>query len=339
LVAYIENSPEALRVNVLDINNEVTENVFNSNDWQFTPDPKENIEWSPSLLKIIIPVSKDGNKNYFIVETDTKKTIDLGELIDTSDLSKVRWDSNDRNYVYYMTGSDLYRLNINDNADKKLITSDIASYDLSGNKVFYLQLSDGLVYSTNPGSSTSDQITVSAPDLTDPSYQITVYDDRRIAFLNNSGNLFVFNDGDKNVYSNNISSDVKGIQFSDDGKKLLFWNDWEISAYFLRDWDVQPFRNENDIKDITRFSEKISNVQWSKDYEHVIFSAGNKIKFIELDNRDQKNLTDIASLSTDKTKIVNDNSSNTLFFIDNTDNIPYFNSIDFLEVTVPPVLK
>lgn len=336
LAAYIENDTQVLRVNILDINNEATENIFNSSEWQFTSDPKENIEWSPSLPKIIIPAAKEGNRNYFIVETDTKKTIDLQELSEASDLSKVRWDSNDRNYIYYMTGSDLYRLNINNIEDKKIVASGIASYDLSGNKVFYLQLSDGLVYSTNPNNGlTSSQITVSKPDLTDSSYQITTYDDHRIAFLSKSGTLFIFNDGDKEVYYRELASDVKGIQFSDDGKKLLYWNDWEISTYFLRDWKVQPFRNENDSKNVTRFSEKIDNVQWSKDYEHVIFSAGGKIKFIEIDHRDQKNLTDITSLSISQTKIVNDSSSDTLFFIDATDNVPYLNSIDFLEVSTP----
>lgn len=335
LVAYTENNDETLRVNILDINNETVENVFNSNEWRFTPDPKENIEWSPSLYKIIIPVVKDENKNYFIVETDTKKAVSLQELAETSDLSKVRWDSNDRNYIYYLSESNLFRLNINDTADKKIIASNITSYDLSGNKVYYFQLPGGIVYSIKPDSSSDPvQITTSAPaNMNDPSYQITTYDERRIALLNKSGSLSIFNDGEQERYFRELASNIKGIQFSDDGKKLLYWSDWEINAYFLRIWEVQPFRNENDIKNITRFSEKIDNVQWSKDYEHVLFSAGGKIKIVEIDHRDQKNLADLTDLIISKTKIVNDSPNNKLYFIDTTDGIPLFNSIDFLETT------
>jgi hypothetical protein len=333
--AFIEKQDGILRVNVLDVNNETVENVFNSNEWQFTNDPKENIEWSPSLYKIIIPVMKDGQKNYFLVDTDTKQSVSLQELAETKDLSKVRWDSNNRNYIYYISESKIYRLNINDPQDKKVIAENAQSYDLSGNKIFYFQSSDGIVYSRNPESS-SDPIKVTdfGPEkMTDPSYQITVYDERRIAFLNKSGDFYVFNDGEKEVYFRELGNDIKGIQFSDDGKKLLFWNDWEISAYYLRAWEVQPFRSENDKKEITRFSEKIDNVQWSKDYEHVIFSVGKVIKIIEIDHRDQKNLTDISSLNLEKTKIVSDFPDNKLYFIDQNENVPYLNAIAFPEDT------
>jgi len=335
LVAYTENDAEALRVNILDINNETVENVFNSNEWRFTSDPKENIEWSPSLYKIIIPVEKYGIKNYFIVETNTKKTINLQELAGTENLSKVRWDSNNRNYLYYISEGKLFRLNINDSTDKKIMASDVASYDLSGNKVYYFQLPSGVVFSLKPDSNSNPiQITTSAPsDMSDSSYQITTYDERRVALLNKSGNLSVFNDGEKEIYFRELASGVRGIQFSDDGKKLLYWNDWEIVAYYLRAWEVQPFRAENETKDITRFSEKIDNVQWSRDYEHVLFSAGGKIKIIEIDHRNQKNLTDVVDFTIAKTKIVNDSSNSKLYFIDALNGIPLFNSIDFSETT------
>lgn len=333
LVAYTENNEQTLRVNILDINNETVENIFNSDEWRFTPDPKENIEWSPSLFKIIIPAIKDGNKNYFIVDMDTKKTVSLEDLAGTADLSHVRWDSNNRNYLYYMSEGNLFRLNINDSEDKKIIAANIASYDLSNNKVYYFQLSNGIVYSTKPENNSEPiQLTTSAPtDMNDPNYQITVYDENRIALLNGSGVLFIHNDGEKDIYFRELASGIKGLQFSDDGKKLLYWSDWEISSYFLRAWEVQPFRNENDTKDITRFSEKIDNVQWFKDYEHVLFSAGGKIKLIEIDHRDQKNLTDITNFTVAKTKMVNDSSSSKLYFIDASDNIPFFYSIDFSE--------
>lgn len=335
LVAYTENQDQVLRVDVLDINNETVENVFNSEEWRFTDDPKENIEWSPSLYKIIIPVIKDGQKNYFIVDTDTKQAVSLQELSGSQKLAKVRWDSTNRNYLYYIADQNIYRLNINDPQDKKLVAQNSASYDLSGGKIYYFRLDDSLVYSTSPdGSSDPNKITSQGPEkMDDSSYQLTVYDERRLTMLNKSGNLYVFNDGEKDVYFRQLGDGIRGTQFSDDGKKLLYWDDWEISAYYLRDWTVQPFRSENDQKEITRFSEKIDNVQWAKDYEHALFSVGKKIKVIEIDYRDEKNLTDITSLSAEQTKIVSDFPNYKLYFIDTSDNISSFYAIDFPEKT------
>lgn len=335
MIAYVENQDQTLRINILDINNASAENVFNSSEWQFTEDPKENIEWSPSLYKIIIPALKDGQKNYFIVDTDTKQAANLQELSDAQNLRNVRWDPSNRNYLYYISENSIYRLNINDPQDKKMIAENSASYDLSGNKIYYFRLDDGVVYGLNPESESEPaKITFSGPEkMNDPEYQITVYDERRISFLNKSGDLYVFNDGEKEVYFRELGEGIRGTQFSDDGKKMLFWNDREISAYYLQDWEVQPLRSENEKREIVRFSEKIDNIHWAKDYEHVLFSVGKKIKVIEIDHRDQKNLTDIVSLDAEKTKVASEFPSNKLYFIDTVENIPYLHSIDFPEET------
>ena len=122
--------------------------------------------------------------------------------------------------------------------------------------------------------------------------RLIVYDDERQALISQDGRLFVRNSASQNLYQK-IADGAEGIQFSDDGKKLLFWNSNEISVMFLRKWDVQPYREENEIQTIIRLSTPVENVFWYRDYEHIFFSVKNKIKLIELDPRDRRTYLDV----------------------------------------------
>jgi dipeptidyl aminopeptidase/acylaminoacyl peptidase len=297
--------------------------VFAADDYTFTNDDKENIEWSPEAHRLIIPAvsNKEGQKNYFIVTIDTLETLSIKELTGDSNLSHVRWDPKNKDVLFYMSDDKLYRLDLNDLTGKKIVAEHIASYDLSQKALFYFQLPEGIVYKTSyDGADTPTQITTSGPeDMSDSSYQIIVYDDDRVVFLNKSNELYIYNRGEVDTYFNKLSNNATGSQFSDDGKKLLFWNNNEISAYFVRKWEVQPVRAENESMSITKFSDTISNVQWTRDYEHVIFTNNNKIKLIEIDNRDHRNMMDVLSLNDNSSLLVNNFTDGKLYYTEKND--------------------
>ncbi|MBI2669639.1 MAG: hypothetical protein HYX20_00610 [Candidatus Yanofskybacteria bacterium] len=52
-----------------------------------------------------------------------------------------------------------------------------------------------------------------------------------------------------------------------------------------------------DIGLVTRFSQKIEDVQWYKDSEHLIVNVGGILKFIEIDDRGGINIFDIAAIT------------------------------------------
>jgi len=295
--------------------------VFSSTDYVFTDDDKENIEWSPQAHRLIIPALKNGEKNYFITTIDTKETFDLASISEMNNLSHVRWDPKNKDVLFFMSNDSLYRMDLNDTQDKKLIVEHLASYDLSPKSLFYFQLPEGITYKTSlDGSGEPQQITTSTPDdMNDNSYQIIVYDEDRIIFLNKSHNLYIYNKGAEDTYFNKLSDNARGAQFSDDGKKLLFWTDKEISAYFVREWKVQPTRAENELMPITRLLDPIQNVQWTRDYEHVLFTNDNKIKMIEIDNRDHRNMFDILSLNDNSSLLVNNFTDNKLYYTEKND--------------------
>ncbi|TAK96335.1 hypothetical protein EPO05_02100 [Patescibacteria group bacterium] len=333
MAAFVRTNQEAFTVAVTDVRTAETRDVFSIAGYQFPVEAKENIEWAPKSREILIPVSHEGKQGYFVVNVDTGQSINLSEIAAEDNLRKARWDSEEDGYVYYLANQNLYRINISNPQDKVLVAERVSSYDLSGNRAYYLQLPAGIVYFTTPTTiDKPEQVTdTSELDMNDPTYRLTVYDERRIAFLNQRGDCYLFNEGEKESYFTRLGTNIAELQFSNDGKKLLFWNDWEIMVRFLRDWDVQPYRVENEQRDVVRFSEKLSNVQWTKDYEHVLFSAGRYIKVAELDHRDQRSLMDITATDLESTKVVSDFPNSALYFVDTVDGQNALVSIPFPE--------
>lgn len=321
LAAFPQKTADGFSVKVIDLESTETSSVFSSTEYAFTDDEKENIEWTPQAHRIIVPAVKNSEKNYFVITIDTKETLNLKDISQMENLSNVRWDPKNKDSVFFMAGNDLYRMDLNNLQDKKLIAQNIASYDISPKALFYFQLPEGIVYrKTTDASEDPVQITSSAPnDMNDNSYRIIVYDEDRIVFLNKNRKLYLYNKGEENNYFNKISDNATGSQFSDDGKKLLYWTNNEIFVNFVRKWEVQPARAENETLSITRFSDMIKNVQWTRDYEHVLFTNDKKIKLIEIDNRDQRNLADMISLNTDDSILINNFTDGKIYYTDKND--------------------
>ncbi|MEI7621034.1 MAG: PEGA domain-containing protein [Candidatus Moraniibacteriota bacterium] len=338
LTAVASQTGETFAVDIINAKDDTSENILTTQEYLFTDNSKENIEWAPQAHRVIIPAIRknDQKKNYLIADVPKAELLNLQDLAHTDDLSHVRWDPKTKNALFYMSAGNLFRLDLDAPTEIRQIANNIASYELASSGLYYFQLPEGIVYKTNiDGANQAVQITRSAPtNMADPDYQIIVYDDRRIVFLNPSHNLYIFNQGENEDYFQQLSNNTLGSQFSDDGKKLLFWNEHEINVYFARKWDVQPMRSENEVLPITRYSDAINNVQWSRDYEHVIFATGKLVKFIETDQRDHRNLMDLFTLNSDAGQITNNNSDGLIYFTDTASNdTTTLNTIEFPEKT------
>lgn len=335
-IAYTQFENPTFSVKLLDIQAATVEDIFSSAEYHFLKEEfeiyQENIEWAPQSHKIIIPTEKEGVRHYFIVDIEEKITADLQNLAQAAEIRNVRWDSERKNSILYMSDADLYRIDT-DSAQITPLVKDIAGYDISSDTIYYLQLSDSLVYkaASKDGSSITPVTTLPLERNSLSDYRLIAYDKERLVIFNQDDGLFIFNKGKQDTYFRKLAANINGLQFSDDGKKLLYWNDFEITAYFVREWDVQPQRQENEIKQITRFSRKIENVQWSKDYEHIIFTVDNELKIIELDHRDHKNLTNLMRLVSDKPLVLTDFFENKLYFTEQESGHTTLFSIDFPE--------
>lgn len=324
MAAIAEQADNTFSVKIFDPASLAINEVFSATDHVFTNDDKENIEWMPQAARIVVPTisNTDQTKDYFIVTVDgSKPTLNLKDVAQLGNLSHVRWDPKTQDALFFMSDDNLYRLDLDSPEEKRLVAQHISGYDLTPNGLFYFQLPEGLIYQTNlDGTGAPTQITTTAPDtMTDGSYQIIVYDQDRIALLNKSNDLYIYNKGESGTYFHELSDNAFGSQFSNDGKKLLFWNDHEISVYFVRKWEEQPEQAEDTTFALTRFSDPIQNVQWTLDYEHVLMTTDQKIKIVELDNRDKLNMMDVLALNDDSTILVSDFADGKLYYTEKND--------------------
>ncbi|OGI17332.1 MAG: hypothetical protein A2Z52_00300 [Candidatus Moranbacteria bacterium RBG_19FT_COMBO_42_6] len=335
-VVFDQKIESRLGIKILNLKDNAIENSFELPEWDLADDSREeNIEWSPEEDYLSVPVQRkvatlmpknklDAPREekieyaYFILNPINDEYFNLNEFLGQSNIRNVRWDPREKNFLFFLNNHDLYRASISDKNYLSLIASSVTAYELSESNIYWTQSPTQLVYKSNlDGTSDKAQMTFSFPKASlEETSKLIVYDENRIAFINYAGELFVYNDGDNDDYFRKLADSVEGIQFSNDGKKLLYWSKNEISVYFLRNWDVQPIRSENEIQNITRYSEELKNVQWFKDYEHIIFSVGPNIKIIELDSRDHRNLMDLPTLENSSPLVIYNNSLENLFFVD-----------------------
>lgn len=331
-IALAKNTGAGVEVRILNIAGKTITGSFSFPASVFDDKTREeNIEWSPDEDYLSVPVKITGEKyNYFIANPADGSSFDLNSFLEKDDIRNVRWDPKDKNYLFFLSGSGLYRANITDKNDLKLIAENVSAFDLSKTGIYYSQSPNELVFKTGlDGAGTPAQLTNNFPDVSiSPIKKLIIYDDDRLAFLSSDQKLFIYNKGERETYFKKLGDNIQSFQFSDDGKKLLFASGNEIFAYFLRDWKVQPERVENEIQSITRYSETLKNIQWFKDYEHIIFSAGPYVKIIELDPRDHRNCMDILKTNDNEPRLTYNHSSERLFFIDkNGDSSDLYNIV------------
>lgn len=83
-----------------------------------------------------------------------------------------------------------------------------------------------------------------------------------------------------------FETEAEDISWSERGDKLLYTKNFEIWFY--------NFQTNQEIL-ITRFSKKADRIAWIND-NYILLTYDNSLKTIELDERDQRNVTDLSSL-------------------------------------------
>jgi hypothetical protein len=351
LLAYVLDSQKDLMIRIFNLTDSVVQQEFSFPGWHLVEDSKkENIEWSPDNSFLSIPVEKkiepeitkakdtgvsqEYEYNYFIYDFENDTSLNLAENLEKKNIHDVRWDPKQSGFLFFLDNNTLFRVNVKSFEESTQIAEGISSYDLSGSYVYYTRDSGLLFKNTLDSTDNPTQITNNFPQEENPVVSSTVvYDDSRVALILENKDFYIFNHGENGDYFRKLGSHIEEAHFSDDGKKILFWSDNEIFVYFLRDQLSQPIREENEIQNVTRYSEPIKNVQWFRDYEHIIFSSGRWIKIIEIDPRDHANCMDLENTQNPNPFVIYNSSLEKLFFIDSKDETTSLYSIDFPEKT------
>jgi hypothetical protein len=281
------------------------------------------------------------------ISISTKKDLLPNEIttekITTPEIYQVRWmfDS-DYQLLMLTKNHQLFFINIEDPAQSSLLAEDVNGFDLAGDHVYYSDLNTNSIWDIKPNRPEYQEL-ISITELKEDStsfIKLFAYDELRIALITSSDNFYVLNklkSEDKTTLKF-IENNVLGVQFSDDGKKILYWTDKEFWTYMLRKWDKQPKRQKGEKIFITSFASGIKNVQWMEAYENVIFTNNSLIKSAELDNREQINISNILPTKSNpkEKEYLYDKETSILYFLDFQDDTttnPKLQSVKLLEKT------
>ncbi len=323
LFAVVKNIGDEYIIDTLDTRTGENGRVLATTEMRFDPENTENIEWAPESHKLIIPLfqKSGGARVYSVVDRETGTVSDLNTLTALGEpLRAPRWDPTARNFLFFLNGTILYRIDTGTpEAVPVVIRENVAAYDISGQNIVYFSSDNGVIYRLPiaKASEAPTQITpMPLPVSTNAEYSLVIYDEDRLTLLERSaGKLTIFNRKIRENPFREIGQNIRGVQFSDDGKKLLFFTENEIFTYFCNDWDVQPVREFDTMIQLARFSSPVKNVQWTEDYEHILFSLNGTVKIAELDNRDRRNIADIISYPTNLLQILARFEENQIYFV------------------------
>ena len=337
VIALASKNGNELTITAYNTKTETYEQVFSLPDADLLDVQSDGVEWSPEAEKLLIPVMHAGKREYYVVDASTTDSFQLNLLTEDGRRKYVRWHPKERATLIYLDKQTLSRV---DTRVTPLLPiamySDIVAYDISSERAYTLS-THGIVMrypldSNNYQEEESIQITTSPITIdTNQEYFVVIYDEKRISLLEpKSGTFWLFN---KEVAPDMVSmgTGIRGTQFSDDGKKLLYYSDTDISVAFLEKWEVQPIREIGSVQQIVRLSNPLTGVQWAKDYEHIIYANGSHIMFAELDNRDYRNIGTLITLLTTPLQVFTRLDEDRVYVIKNIDGENRLVGIDFPE--------
>ena len=336
--AGIDDRNQTVRISMYDTEQTLNDILYQETNTSLALEKNENLEWSTAADRIVFPILLEEKRHIITVDTETKAVRDLSTELNQFSMRRPRWNPSVRDSLLYQIDDRLYRLDLgieNDSVLEPLLLAEhVATYDISGSDIFIAKQDDNHIYrfSADQKEPVFRLIVADSLPAIDQAATLVVYDEYRIALISSQGLLTFFNDYlDEDKIRTLAEQDIVGVQFSDDGKKLLFFSQHSISVYFIRPWEVQPKRDQDSVWQISRFADTISAIQWTKDYEHVLYLNGSRVFITELDNRDQRNINELIRFDQPPSQILSRVSANQIFFVANTGLSSELLSIDFPE--------
>ena len=229
----------------------------------------KTVQWSSHSQNILILENSANKNNYKIINLQkTNRTIKLADIANYS-YTNLKWDrSND--YILYGIDKDvIYKIDLATSSSIQIASvPSILDFFVDKNLVYAVSQRSFLYF-----------------DIKDPNKIIKITDlqqSTKQLFLDEQANLLpVLDQNNQILYlfdtDINLISTIKGVKIavlSKSGDKLLYYNDFEIWIYDIRN---------NKHQMLTRISSKIKQAQWHPSLAYIIFSHNNTIQAIETD--------------------------------------------------------
>lgn len=276
----------------------------NENDYNL-----EDIIWFDNDRKIMIKTNDSSGCFYYIVDLEEKnKTYNLNSVFEKNCQMKYQYDFDLKDSsMLYLKNNVLYEFFYERSLLKKILAN-VSGFLFINGYIYCLKTDDSGLYYTDYNNSSAFKKISAMPDNFDfgSSSKIIRSGKNTYLILSESGKLYFI--GSNNNVSL-INSSVKNAYFSNNGERIVYYNDSEIWVYYIKEKISQPSKKEFANELVTRYSGNINNIFLYKDEEHLFYKEGNVFKFTELDDRDKKNVFDVLELENNDVYYVRENNS------------------------------
>ncbi len=280
----------------------------------------EKIIFGPDSTQVLLTLANATGENRHVIDSRATET----EAITLEDfqprLQKVNWHPDTPTLLYGLTGEkDLYRLSVNaGKITPRKIASQALAFQPAPSGLYVIRPRAEQVRTEPQSTLTRLELDGSSPEIISEdielteSYDLAISAKKKIAIRTGAGALYTVTPDQ----TERVALDVAKINWSIDNDQedstdelLLYYNDHEIYTY-------DPSINNSEA--ITRYAEPIDNAIWyNGNYKYIIFTVGGKVKIIELDERDHRNVIDFWQASPDENitpqRLFIDNDSQHIF--------------------------
>lgn len=250
----------------------------------------------------------------YLLNTTSGETADIQEDELNPFVKMRQYPQSEPKVIALAADRTLYWVDTRSAEEKTTIAVHVVNFEIFGDKIVYATTEPTIFYQKDLVSGLTVQLTQTPAAPFGPSSTIIRSRGGFIAYVDDKKSLYLY-DNDQGIFQK-IADNVSSALFSDDDKKLAWQNSKEIWVYYLKDTAIQPKKTKGDTELITRFSKPIGPLAWfSYDNEHILFVADGKLKLVELDGRDKRNMYDITDVKK-PTKVMYNNFDDFIYFLD-----------------------
>jgi len=197
-------------------------------------------------------------------------------------------DLKDPNKLFFIKNNILYKQDSQKEPQK--ILENLLTFTVSNNNIFWLS-EEGLLIKSDFNGKILEVLNKTPYQIKkEIKYLIKILPGENI-FLAEDVNLFYLNK-EKRIFEE-FFNNFNNLKISPDFKKILIFSNHEI---WLSDLEGEKIF-------LNRFSENIGDCFWLNPY-YLVFNAENKIKIIEVDNRDKPNLYELKAELAEKESLL-----------------------------------
>jgi hypothetical protein len=242
----------------------------------------------------LIVETKDKLKNnYYLINTGGEQ--DLIVLNLPEDSFNINFSPKEDNILMFQKENKIFKYNYQTNKTDPFL-SNVLAYSFSLNQDFFWISNDGFLIKDIENPTKINKNNLDLSDLKNKEFEIFFLNPYKLSIKIN--NDFYFLDQKKSSFEKIFNSNMDPL-ISPNLDKLTYYNGGEVRILFLEKSNDQPKKNSMDNVFLTRFSEELKNINWFTSH-YVMFTILDEIKIIEIDDRDNINLVNLAKFKEPK---------------------------------------